>query len=132
LKDEMPADRPCGPATPWDNHQSHSSITELMGDGVHNEYGEPGWLASIRMSLCYSRPLLQIVDGRVQRLQDISEEDAIVEGVSADSYEFDNSEGTETARVVSVPVGQPQPPSAAVVGIPTHGYGSSNSKRITA
>lgn len=50
----------------------------------YGEVSTPGWRPSIHMPRWASRLTLLVTDVRVQRLQDISEEDAIAEGIDWD------------------------------------------------
>ncbi len=70
----------------WPHYRATDPTPELSceRDGCRTcEDGEPGphWRPSIHMPRWASRILLEITDVRVQRLQDISEEDAFAEGL---------------------------------------------------
>lgn len=65
-----------------------SDTEEALGETFHLEMGDrstdiPGWFKRLGrfMSKKYARTFLRITDIRVERLQDISEEDAVAEGI---------------------------------------------------
>ena len=53
----------------------------------HPEWGEQRWRSSMLMPRWASRIELEVVSARVERLQDISEEDALAEGVPCSAWD---------------------------------------------
>lgn len=79
-----------GPAAPWKGVQDTRPITwraMYRADGPapeHKLYGNFPWNSPVYMPRWASRLLLEVTDVRVQRLQEISEQDAQAEGVPFD------------------------------------------------
>jgi hypothetical protein len=67
--------------SPRRNGCAYRAETDREGDEIRKQYGYH-WRPSIHMPRWASRLLLEVTDVRVERLQDISEADAIAEGVS--------------------------------------------------
>lgn len=88
--DEVPADRPRGPrhtmGIPAQPERESFVFYRADGDLSHPEDGsEAIWLSPLHMPRWASRITLEIVSVRVERVQEISEEDALAEG----ALEFD-------------------------------------------
>ena len=84
--DEVPADRPRGPrhtlGQPARPDRKSFVFYRADGDGpVHKDGYKARWMSPLHMPRKYSRLNLEVTGLRVERLQDISEADAIAEGV---------------------------------------------------
>lgn len=83
------------PYRPGDVLYVREAWTVIGTDGTHNKYGYRAdgidygvlWKPSVWMTCEEARIFLRVSKVRVERLQDISEEDALREGVSAARYE---------------------------------------------
>ncbi len=97
----LPPDHYLDPTKPRDaivnggqlNGVAYRANTDAEGDEIRKEYGYK-WRPSIHMPRWASRINLLVKDVRVERLQDISKDDAIAEGVPEEfSAEFEHWDG---------------------------------------
>lgn len=90
--DDCPMHRHYGPADPGDRLYVREAIDKVSEPGAvfyradyeakHGDASGLGWRPSIHMPRWASRLTLTVTDVRVQRLRDISNEDAVAEGCS--------------------------------------------------
>ena len=71
--------------------EAHEQFADHLAAGRAPRPYQEGWRSSIHMPRWASRLTLVVTDVRVQRLQDISEEDAIAEGVCRIGHQFPGS-----------------------------------------
>lgn len=82
----LPGDRLWVRETFLVERSQHKDFYEYKADYSNTFAGDVCWKPSIFMPREACRILLEVTDVRVERLQDISEEDAIAEGISLPNY----------------------------------------------
>jgi hypothetical protein len=97
LASEFPPGRAFGPrgdfGIPAESAKGNVSYVAYRAEGdfpPHPEDGKAAWRSPTHMPRKYSRLTLTVADVRVQRLQDISEQDALAEGADAVDRQFDH------------------------------------------
>ena len=90
FEDEIPPNRPRGPkgemGIPEQPDRRSVCVYRADGELSHPEYGKANWIPSIHMPRWASRITLEITGVRVERVQDISEEDIRSEGTDECLY----------------------------------------------